>query len=141
MQEEVARSVIEQMGSQIDLLITLALGTCGALAALILQVVLHDSDPSKNAIRFRGDRLLLGCLIAEGGSIICGYLSRASITSLTPALFKLKYAEINNFTEAPLEGGANLRIYVGLQVLLFILGVFLVFWFVSLNLKLIRRKQ
>jgi hypothetical protein len=141
MQAEIAKSVIEQMGSQIDLLVTLALAVCGGLTALFLQIVIHNHDSSVTAVRFKRDFLLMGCLICEGASIICGYLSRATITSLTPKILQLDFSHIDNWTNANFEGSSALRILAGLQALLFIIGIFLVVVFLISNSNLLRKKD
>jgi hypothetical protein len=140
-QADIAKSVIEQMGSQIDLLVTLALAVCGGLTALFLQIVIHNHDRSVTAVRFKRDFFLMGCLICEGASIICGYLSRATITSLTPKILQLDFSHIDNWTRADFEGSLALRILAGAQALLFLIGIFLVLGFLVFNADLLRKKD
>ena len=138
MQVETAKSVIAQMGGQIDLLITLALGICGGLTALLLQVTLHNGDKNKEAVIFRGTLLLLLCLLCEGASIIFGYLSRGAITSLTPKLLRQDYSKIDNWTQTTFDGSRPLRALPALQGILFIVGIVLVLLFVVANVNLHR---
>lgn len=140
MQAEVARSVIDQMGGQIDLLVTLALAICGGLTALLLQIILHNHDREKSGISFKRDRLLFGCLICEGTSIILGYFARAAITSVTPQLLRLDYSAIDSWSQAEFDGNSQLRTFAGAQALLFIIGIFLVVVFIISNSDLLRRK-
>ncbi|HEX4960627.1 MAG TPA: hypothetical protein VF173_07290 [Thermoanaerobaculia bacterium] len=140
MQAEVAQSVIDQMGGQIDLLVTLALAICGGLTALLLQVILHNHDDKKDGISFKRDRLLFGCLICEGTSIILGYFARAAITGVTPQLLRLNYSTIKNWSQAEFDGNIQLRIFAGTQALLFIAGILLVVIFIVSNSNLLRKK-
>jgi hypothetical protein len=138
MQLEIAKSVIAQMGGQIDLLITLALGICGGLAALLLQVTLHNSDPAKNSVVFKLGFLIFLCLFCEGASIVAGYLSRASITSLTPKILSLDFSKIGNWTQATFDGSHQLRTFTAAQGILFMLGIVFVMLFLIANAGLHR---
>lgn len=40
---EIAHTIIEQMGSQVDLLVKLATGVFGGLIALFIQILIHNS--------------------------------------------------------------------------------------------------
>src|ERR1051326_2401926 len=61
-QSEVAKSVIEQMGKQIDLATTLAVAVFGGLVGLIVQVAIHNGDSSKTRISFDRVSIWFICL-------------------------------------------------------------------------------
>jgi hypothetical protein len=67
---EIAHTIIEQMGSQVDLLVTLATAVFGGLIALFIQILIHNSDQQKDAIKFnpKSLRLVMLCLLFEGVS-------------------------------------------------------------------------
>jgi hypothetical protein len=137
--EKIAESVIEQMASQVQLFTSLSLAICGALLLLIMQVVLHNHDQvqSKQPIGIRSFYLWVLSFVFEGGSICFGALSQSAITSVTPAIFRLDFAQIENWTSAEFEGSYSLRASALLQFAFFFLGILTVLFFVLSNRELI----
>jgi hypothetical protein len=75
--------------------------------------------------------------LVECASICCGYLARATITALTPAIFRIDTSQMKSWSEAAFEGSAVLRLWPILQFVLFVLGVLIVFVIVVRNRHLV----
>jgi len=142
---EIAKTVIDQMGNQVDLLVTLATAVFGGLIALFVQVLIHNSEPNKTQITFKGKslRLVIAALLLEGGSICFAFFARGAITSLTPAIFRVDTSKLDNWTDAslPSGGGFALRVLPTIQFLLFFLGIVTLALFMIQNRHLIGGKK
>lgn len=142
---DIARTLVEQMGSQVDLLVTLATAVFGGLIALFVQVLIHNSDPQKPAIKFdpKSFKLVILCLLFEGASISSAYFARGTITALTPAIYRVDTYSLQSWSHAPLPpgGGFFLKLWPTLQFLLFFLGIVMLFLFIIKNRELIGGKK
>ena len=142
---EIAKTIIEQMGSQVDLLVTLATAVFGGLIALFIQILIHNSDQQKNAITFNPKtlRLVILCLLFEGISISSAYFARGTITALTPAIFRIDTYPLLSWSHAPLPpgGGFALKLWPTIQFLFFFLGILTLFLFMIRNRQLIGGKK
>lgn len=140
-QAEIANTIIEQMGSQVDLLVTLATAVFGGLIALFVQILMHNCDQQKNAIKFnpRTLWLVILCLFFEGMSISSAYFARGTITALTPAIFRIDTSSLQTWSDAPLPagGGFALKLWPTVQFLFFFLGILTLFLFMIRNRQLI----
>lgn len=144
MNNEIAKTIIEQMGSQVDLLVTLATAVFGGLIALFLQIIVHNTDPNKTPVIFtaKSFRLVIAALLLEGGSISVAFFARGAITALTPAIFRVDTSGLESWSQAPLPGGGDvaLRLFPTVQFLLFFLGILLLAIFIILNRSLMGGK-
>ena len=141
----IANTIIEQMGSQVDLLVTLATAVFGGLIALFIQILIHNSDQGKNAIKFNPKTLWLVmlCLLFEGISISSAYFARGTITALTPAIFRIDTYTLQSWSDAPLPpgGGFALKLWPTIQFFFFFLGILTLFLFMFRNRQLIGGKK
>jgi hypothetical protein len=131
--DSIAQSVIQQMASQIELLISLSLAICGGLIVLVVQVILHNQDGSKDKISMRYFRLWFVSFMLEGLSICFGTLSRSALTAVTPIIFHLDFAQIDNWTRVDFPGNSPLKIAALLQFVFFFLGLLAVLPFLLAN--------
>jgi hypothetical protein len=139
MSPEIAKSVIEQMGAQIDLLVTLATAVFGGLIALFIQILNQKSDLTKANVGFdqRSQRFMLLCLVFESLSICAGYLARSSLTALTPAIFRVNPSALQSWSDAQFPGRFFLGLWPTLQFLLFGAGMLMLFLFMFRNRHLL----
>jgi len=141
----IANTIIEQMGGQVDLLVTLATAVFGGLIALFIQILIHNCDQEKNAIQFNPKTLWLVmlCLLFEGVSISSAYFARGTITALTPAIFRIDTYELQSWSDAPLPpgGGFALILWPTIQFLFFVLGILSLFLFMFRNRQIIGAKK
>lgn len=135
MGEAVAESVITRMATQIELLTTLSVGVVAAIAALLVQIILHNSDSSKKELHLKKRVLLQTACIIEMLAIVLGYLSHGSITSHVPEIYE--YFDNPESIEMLFVGrglvqGLNLA-----QFASFIIGITVLLIFVFCNLNLV----
>ncbi len=132
MDKEIAITVIKQMSSHIDLLFTLSMAVCGALAAGILQILIHNSQSDKVTIRLSRMSLLYWAFFVQSISLLFGYLARGSVTAVTPIIFNYDKT-VGNWADVPFEGHTTLRICMIAQFLTLVAGVFVILAFVLAN--------
>jgi hypothetical protein len=142
---EIAKTIIEQMGSQVDLLVTLATAIYGGLIALFIQILIHNREHESSAIKFNPKtlQLIVLCLLFEGLSICSAYFARATITALTPAIFRIDTSSLQSWSDAPLQPGAGfaLKLWPTIQFLFFFLGILMLFLFMTRNRQIIGGKK
>jgi hypothetical protein len=134
----VAESVIEQMGSQVDLLFTLAVAVFGGLIALIVQVTIHNSEADYNKqvqLGRASQFFIVVTLLLICASIVLGYFARGSITATTPLIFRVDMQKLDNWLDASFAGSDTLRFLVRAQVLSFIGAIASVLVLVMINLR------
>jgi len=141
--EEIAKTIIEQMAGQTDLLITLATAVFGGLIALVVQILIHNCDRSKDqiAINLKSLWLVIACLLLESVSIASGYFARATITALTPAIFRVDTSTLESWSDAQFSGRFALTLWPSMQFSLFVLGILMISVFVIRNRQLIGGKK
>ena len=133
--EKVAEQIIESMGAQMDLLFTLAVAICGGIIVLIVQLALHKN---MKPVEFKGFRFLIVTFLLEGVSIIFGYLSRGSITSNIPKIYRIDFSKIDSWGSASFEGYGTLKTLFCLQFAAFLLGIVCLFILLCMNRSLIK---
>lgn len=123
----VAEAVIGQINSQIDLLFTIASAFCGGIVALSVQILFHNRDPDAHSVKIEAKGLAFATFAAEGISVFFGYLARSVLTSATPNIFKVMktFTGTESWAKAEFEGHSNLRNFMGLQFIAFMVGVVL----------------
>jgi hypothetical protein len=90
---DIAKTLIEQIAASTDLLFTLALAICGGVGALTVQVVLHNSDPSKARVGCPWSVWLVTlCFVLEAGSAWCGWRVRGTLVNATSIIFRATVA-------------------------------------------------
>ena len=133
--ENVAEQIIESMGAQLDLLFTLAVAICGGIIVLIVQMALHENN---KPVEFQGFGFLIVTFLLEGVSIIFGYLSRGSITSNIPKIYRIDFSKIDSWGSANFEGYGMLKSLFYLQSVTFFLGIVCLFILLCMNRSLIK---
>jgi len=136
--DKIAPDIIKSMGSQMDLLFTLSVAICGGIIALLVQLSLHKTDPGRTPIKWKGVTFLIVTFISEGLSVFFGYFARCSITSNIPAIYRLPFSEIDNFTKAKFDGHCTLKWLFAIQFGTFMVGIIFLFILLCLNLKLVK---
>ena len=133
--EKLAEQIIESMGAQLDLLFTLAVAICGGIIVLIVQMALHKNN---KPVEFQGFGFLIVTFLLEGISIIFGYLSRGSITSNIPKIYRIDFSKIDSWGSASFEGYGMLKTLFCLQFVAFLLGIACLFILLCMNKSLIK---
>lgn len=132
--EAVPDQVVASMGSQIDLLFTLAVALCGGIIALVFQIAIHNKKTRGTAVlRLRGVYFMFFAFFMEGLSVLFGYFSRGSITANIPSIYRLDFSMLEVWKEASFDGFATLTFLMEAQFWTFILGILLLFVSVICN--------
>lgn len=140
MNAKIAESLIQQMSAQIELFISLALGICGGLFLLAMQIMLHNQGKDSKIIGIKAFYLWVTTFALEGLSICAGALSRAAITSVTPVIYHLNFSGVKNWTYVNYAGSSSLNGAALFQIVLFFCGMITLLLFVIANRDLIRRE-
>ena len=141
MNDKIAESLIQQMGAQIGLFISISLGVCGGLIFLAIQVMLCNygkEGEEKTFIGLRAFSLWAATFILEGASICAGALARTAITGLTPTIYHLDFSAMENWTQADFAGSESLKSPALAQLMLFFIGMLTLLFFVIANRILIK---
>lgn len=133
--EEIAKQLISGMGSQIDLLVTLAVAIFGGIIALSIQIAVHNHKPENTKIQLCGNWLLILALATQGTSIVFGYFARGAITDVTPLLFNLKFSADKLWISYEYPHSGTLITMMLVQFGSLFLGILCVFFFILCNRK------
>jgi hypothetical protein len=133
-EKDIAEQVVASMGSQIDLIFTLAVAICGGIVALIFQIALHNSKKEAD-LKVEWRCLLWLSFLAEGLSVLFGYLSRGAITANIPSIYKVPFGKIDTWGSASFPGFYTMKWLISLQFYTFLMGVLLLFILILKNLK------
>jgi hypothetical protein len=138
MDDKIAEQIIKSMGSQMDLIFTLSVAICGGILALSVQIAVHNRAAQTSPLKLKGYWLLVLTFIFSGMSIILGYLSRGSITSSIPEIYKLDFSKIKSWGSASFDASCMLKILFASQFWTFFLAIIFLFVVVCINRKLIK---
>ena len=135
-QAQLAKSVVDQMSSQVDLLTTIAAAIFGGLAAFFVKGVFEaDHDQRRLVLQLEYKLFAYLALISEGIAVFLGYLTRGSITANTPAIFGFKgLKDLNNLNEIKIDGYSTLRNLAVWQIIVFGVGILFILLFIMFNL-------
>jgi len=125
--DEIAGKIVESISSQIDLITTLSVGICAGIAALFLQIGLHNHSKDGQKLILNWQNLLFIAFCCEGISIIFGYCAYGSITDATPIIFSLTFVQGKIFTEYEFRNAALIRWLAIGQFIFFVGGIVCVF--------------
>ena len=140
-QTKIVETVLEQIGSQVDLGITLATALAGGIAALVIQIALHNRSDGSRPLSLNHAWLIALAFFCEGASIVGGYLARSAMTDATPILLKLpesawmKANKAISFGQITYDGAAALTGAVQFQAYALLAGLVAVFALGLLNFK------
>lgn len=137
MDDKIAEQIIKSMGTQMDLIFTLSVAICGGILALSIQIAIHNRAAQASSLNFRGYWLLVLTFLFAGISIIFGYLSRGSITSSVPAIYKIDFSKIDSWGKAAFDASCMLKILFTSQFVTFFLSIICIFVFFCINLNFI----
>ena len=132
-----AEKILEAMSSQIDLLTSLSVGICAGIAALFIQIAIHNRSGDAARLRLQWKNALFIAFAAEGVSLVFGYLSYGAITAASPAILSLKLDATKMWTEHAFPNAATIRCLLIAQFGFFIAGVVSVFACLLKNRRLL----
>jgi hypothetical protein len=135
----VAPILIDSMTGQSETLSTLSLAICGGIAALLLQVAIHNRSDGTKKLRLRASDLLLVAFVLEGASFVVAYLVRGSIVASVPELMNLKYDPQTALSPAASNGLQAIRTLELTQFTLLGLGILAILVVLIVNRPLIRQ--
>jgi hypothetical protein len=140
---EVAKSVVQQISSQIGLVISLSLSIYGGLLILMQHATMHNHDHAddKKPIRFQWPMLIMLVLAFEGLAILCGLLAVGFLSGSIPAIYNTDFRSVDNLTDVHFAGHVQIKASAGLQLLLFFLGIATLSTFLVVNKNIWRGKQ
>jgi hypothetical protein len=117
MNSDVAQSLLGQMNAQVQFLVTLAGAVLGGVIALLVQILVHNSDPPKTRIELEplSLRFIWACLLLEGLSILSGYMATGTLAALTPAIFRVASPHFESWSDARFAGRFALTLWPTLQ--------------------------
>lgn len=136
MEIEIAKALISEMTKQIDLIFGISSAVCGGIIFIWLQITLHNNSFQNTRFVLKGKNILLTAFIFEGLSLCFGYLSRGSVVSLIPAIFKNSNKNIQNWTSIDFDGSLALRLIPLAQFSFFIFGLIAILVLVKKNITL-----
>jgi hypothetical protein len=141
---DIAKTIIEQLGAQIDLVTTLGTAISGGLVALVVQIAIHNRSDGATPLELRALWLVPVALGIETLSLLSGWIARGAITTLTPVLMQLPAENWHGsatgtqtdllFGEMDFAGATELASYVATQFIAMLVGLVIIFVFASLNI-------
>jgi hypothetical protein len=139
---DLAQSIVEQLGTQIDLIWTLSTAAIAAMLALQLQIVFHNREKDKKPIEIKASVLIYLAFLVQGLAVLVGYFARGALTNLTPAIYKAydPAGVFTNFSQQTFGGSGTLRNLVLWQFVLFFFGVAVLCTFAFKNREILHSR-
>ncbi|MGJ8649477.1 MAG: hypothetical protein ACSHX4_03880 [Opitutaceae bacterium] len=137
---EIAKAVLNKIGGNIDLGITLAAATIGGIIALLTKLY-FDLKPSTHPFEILQDlKLILIAFIFTAVSSLFGHLAQGNLAAVIPNLFSHEFQSGISLTYADFEGHQNLQILMQIQYIFLLSSFCLIFVFLFKNIKSIHKK-
>lgn len=89
--ETVAPLIVQSISAWSNSLSTLGIAINGGIAALCLQILVHNHENKTSPLRLRAIVSLLACFILEGVNIFFGFLVQGSLIAGIPTLLGATY--------------------------------------------------
>jgi hypothetical protein len=136
---EISKALIQQVSSEVGLLISLSLAICGGLLLLILQTLTHNHDRGKHAITFSAQGALFWTLLLQGLSVCFGLLADGAITAAIPEIFTWWAGHSSTTMADAVQGTSVLRITALSQWIAFVASLITASIFIFKNRRILGR--
>lgn len=137
--KDIAPALIDALSSQSTILSSMGLAVLGGLLAFSMQIIFHNHGDSNRPIKVGKMISVWICAGCEVVTVILGYLISGAIVSALPILFSSTYAADRALTANAIEPIGLIRDLSLAQFAFFMVGAIALVYFVSSNLRLMRR--
>lgn len=135
---QLVSQILDTIGDQSELLITLAVAVCAGIVAIFFQTLVHNRSDDNRPIQFAWAWLLILAFFLEGLSILFGYLTKGSLAASIPALYAIDWNFGKSLAHQESVALETIRVLSLLQFAGFMGGIASILVFLAKNLKLIK---
>lgn len=98
----VAPLIVQSIGEWSDTLSTLGLAINGGIAALSVQIFLHNQNQEQPPLRLRALLSMVLCFILQGANIVLGFLVHGGLIAGLPVLISAQYESGKSIEQNPI---------------------------------------